>query len=243
LMIESWVEQNPELLRLRYCLDHMQRLQQAGDRSNARRAALEVYVVGRFSEIISDPRRMADASVRGILTPGQRELATRIVDEREAPSADELQHAEQVLSEFLEGVPKTYTESAAGSGSLSTFVRFSAFGMLVFCIAIPSLISSLLFRGGAVVHVLGVAFVRHDGSIASRLRVFARSLIAWSPCLLAPVGFVLLAPALRYVFPDQVVYWGSWLLIIGVAAPALWSTALPKRSIPDHLAGTYMVPR
>ena len=53
-------------------------------------------------------------------------------------------------------------------------------------VGVPALIAALLFRGGLILLVSGVTFVRRDGARASRLRVFWRGLVAWSPFVAVP---------------------------------------------------------
>jgi hypothetical protein len=81
-----------------------------------------------------------------------------------------------------------------------------------------------------------VTFVRKDGARASRLRVFWRALVAWSPLLLALGLFTILKPWLGTFGAGL----AAWLL---VCALAILSVALPNRSLPDRLAGTWPVPR
>ena len=94
----------------------------------------------------------------------------------------------------------------------------------------------LLFRGGLVSWALGVAIVRTDGVRASRLRVFWRSIVAWSPVLLAPVLIVMLRPLVG-------MFWAGALLGALIIGLAVLSVTLRQRSLPDRLAGTWPVPR
>jgi len=55
-----------------------------------------------------------------------------------------------------------------------------------------------------LLRMLGVAVVRKDGARASRLRVFWRSLVAWSPVWCAPVLFALFVPLLAMTRPPVV---------------------------------------
>ncbi|MCX6903108.1 MAG: RDD family protein [Verrucomicrobia bacterium] len=98
------------------------------------------------------------------------------------------------------------------------------------------MIAALLFRGGLVLRVCGVAVVRRDGRRASRLRVFWRSLVAWSPVLAAPVVAGALTPLLGIVCAAS-------LLAALAGGLVIWSVALPERSLQDRLAGTWLVPR
>ena len=65
--------------------------------------------------------------------------------------------------------------------------------MLAIYVCMPALIAALLFRGGLVLRMAGMTFVRRDGKRASRLRVFWRALVAWSPLWLALFGFILMS--------------------------------------------------
>jgi hypothetical protein len=104
-------------------------------------------------------------------------------------------------------------------------------------VAIPSVICALLFRGGLFMYVFGIAVVTQDGSRASRLRTFWRSLVTWSACVLLPLLIWLLSMSgLELTFS---VYLVLALLIALIA----WSAWMPERGIPDRLAGTYLVPR
>jgi len=103
-------------------------------------------------------------------------------------------------------------------------------------VCIPALIAALLFRGGLVLLIARVTFVRQDGAQASRLRVFWRALVAWSPLLLGLVLTIVFAIWFGPFAPALV----SSLFICGLA---LLSVALPDRGLPDRLAGTWPVPR
>ena len=54
-------------------------------------------------------------------------------------------------------------------------------------------ICALLFRGGLLMYIFGITVVTKNGSRASRLRTFWRSLVTWSPCVLAPMLIKFLA--------------------------------------------------
>jgi hypothetical protein len=86
-----------------------------------------------------------------------------------------------------------------------------------------------------VLRIANVTFVRRDGAKASRLRLFWRALVAWSPFGLAMVVFALWHRT-NPVF-------GATLGFATISALALLSLALPRRGLPDRLAGTWPVPR
>jgi len=104
------------------------------------------------------------------------------------------------------------------------------FGAAVICVIVPCLVASMLFRGGALVHLLGIVFVDQKGVPASRWRVTARNLIAWLP--------LALVPASMYVLEILPFIAGPVLVLAAVV-----SLLLPDRGLPDRLAGTWPVPR
>ena len=71
---------------------------------------------------------------------------------------------------------------------------------------------------------------------ASRLRVFSRAVLAWSPLLLVWLVVVMLKMPLGT--------FGAVLLAsLLTSGLAILSVALPQRGLPDRLAGTWPVPR
>ena len=86
-------------------------------------------------------------------------------------------------------------------------------------------------------YVFGIVVVTRDGSRASRLRTFWRSLVTWSPCLLLPLLMVLLSMS------GLAIAWSVYLVLALLIALVTWSASMSKRGIPDRIAGTYPVPR
>jgi hypothetical protein len=103
-------------------------------------------------------------------------------------------------------------------------------------VGLPALLAALLFRGGLLLRVLGLALVRPDGTDASRLRIFCRGLISWSPAVLA-----LLIPAFLTPFLGESA--GAVVGLVVLVFLMTWSALLPDRSLPDRLAGTWLVRR
>ena len=60
-------------------------------------------------------------------------------------------------------------------------LNFALFG----CVCVPAIIVALAFRGGLVLLMTGVTFVRQNGAPASRMRLFWRALVTWSVLLIA----------------------------------------------------------
>jgi len=123
-----------------------------------------------------------------------------------------------------------------------SFIKQPWFAPMVFAVTlglyvgVPALVAALLFRGGLVLLASGVTFVRRDGAPASRLRVFWRGLVAWSPLLAAPFVFGFLKLAAGGVVAGTIA-------AVLVCALTVISLSLPTRGLPDRLAGTWPVPR
>ncbi len=112
---------------------------------------------------------------------------------------------------------------------------------LIIYVCIPALIAALLFRGGLVLLMAGITFVRRDGRRASRLRVFWRALVAWSPLGAALfLGFGIISVKRELAAFNTLPVWICCGLCFGLA---VLSVALPQRGLPDRLAGTWPVPR
>ena len=106
---------------------------------------------------------------------------------------------------------------------------------LLVYVCLPALLAALLFRGGVVLLVAGVTYVRKDGVAASRLRLLWRAIVAWGPAV--PV-FIVAILAL-----DKHWVWAPWLVLALFGLLAVLSVALPQRGLQDRLAGTWPVPR
>lgn len=94
-----------------------------------------------------------------------------------------------------------------------------------------------LTRAGIGLWLWGITVMTLSGERASRARALRRSLIAWSPILLAAV--VVLGTELG----------PSTDLAISIAASATWiagtlyAIARPERGVQDQIAATWLVPR
>jgi len=106
---------------------------------------------------------------------------------------------------------------------------------LLYCVCLPALIAALVFRGGLVLLLTSVTFVRRDGAPASRLRLLSRGLVAWS--------LFLAAAALGWYNPMGVSEAWAQMIFGLFCGLAVLSVALPQRGLQDRLAGTWPVPR
>ena len=101
-------------------------------------------------------------------------------------------------------------------------------------------LTALLFREGPLHRLAGIEIQDRLGRRVSRLRAFARAMIAWTPVFVV-VGMLLVIPE-GEIF-DAV----GGLAIVSMAllmlAGAVYQVLRPARGFQDHLAGTYLVPR
>ncbi len=191
---------------------------------------IAIYIAEHFRSTITNTETWGNPFVASMISGEKRQFAERSVLEHPRPTAQEVEEAERAL--------KPYVQASSSPGILQErwfplMVLLVGLGVYV---GLPALLCALAFRGGLVLRALGVAIVRKDGAPASRLRVFWRGLVAWSPVLLGPLLFAMLkgplAPSWAAVLPG--------LLAIGLTVLSL---AHRQRNLQDRIAGTWLVPR
>jgi len=105
-----------------------------------------------------------------------------------------------------------------------------------YVVMLPGLVAALFFREGALLRGFGMAIVNRDGKPASRFRVFCRSSLAFAPFFIIP--------RVAWQFGIHARWeWLMVLLLMLLAALAVFSACLRGRSLPDRLAGTWLVAR
>ena len=235
----QWLNRHPEVMSLYYCLGELEKLERSsgtdGDQAEDRRA-LEIYLAHHFGAVVNDPAVWSNLYTQNLFTPHQREIAERAVAEHGQTSEQELAGATARLQSFLDQMPKSWPGAPfADYQMLGLGVAMSLITMLLMLVVVPSLIGALLFRGGLLIYVFGVAVVNRDGTTASRLRVLWRSLVTWSPLVLMPVILVLLK------ISGLGIILSVCLTLALLVTVVIWSSLLPERGIPDRIAGTYLV--
>jgi hypothetical protein len=112
-------------------------------------------------------------------------------------------------------------------------------------VALADILVILLFRQTFVLRPFGVAIVTRAGEEASRLRLFWRALLTWSPLFAGAPFLAGLAVASSAQYEDYGGILFGLLLAIGLAwvGAAVFAFLCPNRSLADHLSGTTLVPR
>ena len=165
--------------------------------------------------------------VISMIRADDRRFVELCVAEHPAPTKEEIADADAAFKPYL---------TMLNSFKSHRFAIMTM--MLAFYVCMPACIAALLFRGGLVLRMAGVTFVRRDGKRASRLRVFWRALVAWSPLCLGILGIMLTFRSSNE-FGEL-----PFALLCGLfLGLAVISVALPKRGLPDRLAGTWPVRR
>jgi len=188
-----------------------------------------VFIAHHYAGLITNTATWSSPFVLAMIKGDARKFAEQSVAEHAAPSAAEITEADAAVGKF---VPKQQVFAEKASASLLVMVLAAA---LLFYVGLPALIAAMLFRGGVVLLIAGVTYLRKDGLRASRLRLFWRSLVVWSP--LVPMF------ALSIVAMAKHLGWQPWLGLALLCLLAAVSVGLPERGLQDRLAGTWPVPR
>ena len=133
---------------------------------------------------------------------------------------------------------KTSVAGIAGG----VFIMLGALTAIALILALTcSLVSSVVFPGGVVMRLLGLAVVTRNGTEITRLRSFLRALLAWMPAIVWLV-FMLASPKIQGWVPSPRTQVPSAILLGILTLGAIWSIAR-TRGLQDRIAGTWIVPR
>ena len=223
------------------------------------REAMEIHISSAFGHLIRDDKVWSAPMVKGMLRPHRRAIAEGAVAHHPSPTEQEVQEARAMLRPILEqpihshptdGVVDNQTSQApgrkAGGGMLMPeqdpgLMSFIMSGAMLFCLMVAaalSLLCAVAFRGGMLMHMLGIAVVTARGRQATRLRMLWRALIAWSPVI---------CTALVLKFSDgrsPAAITAPIITLLSLTAALAIVSLIPRRRSPqDHLAGTWLVPR
>jgi hypothetical protein len=229
-LIQQWNQQYPGLMELNTLLQQRsasRRFDKPGRTPTDPQFA--VFIATHYRSVITNDAAWSGPLALAMIKGEARRFAERSIAEYATPTEQEIAEADAALKPY------------ANQADFSVFVQQPGFlfgmaaGVLVIYVSVPALLAALVFRGGLLLRIANVAFVRRDGAEASRLRVFCRALVAWSP--VAPAIFLI--PIFSGMHPVL----GHWLAFALVCGLAIVSVTLPCRGLPDRLAGTWPVPR
>jgi eukaryotic-like serine/threonine-protein kinase len=188
-----------------------------------------IYIAHHYAGLITNAATWSSPYVLTMVKGDARKFAEQSVAEHPAPTAAEIAEADAAVDKFI---PKQQFFAEKVSASLPVMVLAAS---LLFYVGLPALVAALLFRGGVVLLIAGVTYVRKDGLRASRLRLLWRSLVAWSPAV--PMFGLAIAGLTKHWV------WQPWLALALLGLLAAVSVGLRERGLQDRLAGTWPVPR
>ena len=230
MMMQQWRQSNPGIMELSGLLQQRQMNSWFMEKPKQiifdRHVAF--YIASHYREAIANKATWNNALTLGMIRGDARQFAEQSLAENPAPAAKEIAEAEEALKRFLPG-PEVYEPHI--------FTLFLV--MSIIYLFLPTVLAALLFRGGLILRVAGMTFVRRDGAPASRLRVFWRALVAWSPLIL----LLMMQGPIQQLHNPIYEALGEILLLVLFAGLAMLSVVLPNRGLPDRLAGTWPVPR
>jgi hypothetical protein len=188
-----------------------------------------IYIAQHYCGLITNAASWSSPMVLALIKGEGRKFAEQSVADYPEPTEAEIADAEAAVDKH---VPKQQFFAEELSPGMPVMVMAAS---LLFYVGCPALVAALLFRGGVVLLITGVTYVRKDGRRASRLRLLWRSLVTWSP--LVPIFAVSIAAISKHWT------WQPWLALALLGLLAAVSLALPVRGLQDRLAGTWPVPR
>ena len=191
-----------------------------------------IYIAHHYRGTITNSASWSSPMMLAMIKGEARKFAEQSVAEHPAPTPEEIKAADAALAEKLAPVRPTSTFFEKPPPWAPAMLMV---GMLACYGCIPALIATLLFRGGLVLLITRVTFVRKNGQPASRLRLLWRAIVTWSPLL--PAFFLPFLAMLPHMA------WVPWLGLALLGLLAAGSAALPGRGLQDRLAGTWPVLR
>lgn len=237
----TFFKKNPDVMRLKTALAMHERIQRGevlrGVDPALGAQPLEIYIAGRFGHVVRDPGVWSSPNLTGVFWARERQSAGEIIARHGHPSEEAMAAARAALGPVI---------AADGELAVAPVVKKTqkaqqlakwpmALGGFVWA-AFASVLCAVVFRGGLLMRALGIAVVSRDGADASRGRMLWRACIAWAWLPLGALLVTMLAPV-------SSVNSAVWLIASIVAGGTAWSVASRGRSLPDRLAGTWLVPR
>jgi hypothetical protein len=222
----QFYQRNPGVMELSLLLRMRGQAHWPADRQFA------IYVAHHYRGIITNQASWSSPMMLAMIKGEARKFAEQSVAEHPAPTPAEIKAAEAALGEKFAPYRQTSTSLEKPPHWVAATTMMITLGCYV---CLPAMIAALLFRGGLVLLIAGVTFVRKDGQPASRLRLLWRAILTWSPLLPALLlSFLAMLPHLA---------WAPWLSLGLLGLLAVVSIALPQRGLQDRLAGTWPVRR
>ena len=193
-------------------------------------ASSRFYIAQHFRGLITNQAVWTTWPAIALIQGEGRKFAEKSVADYPSPTPAQVKEADEVVAKVVpHDVPFATGKVPVGLPALGLA------SSLLFYVGVPAVVAALLFRGGLVLLLAGVTYVKKNGERASRLRLFWRSLVVWAPTF--PVFVLSIIGMAKHSA------WLPWLALALLGVLAAVSVALPQRGLQDRLAGTWPVPR
>jgi hypothetical protein len=193
-LMDQWVREQPQVLELQQLLSIRSGQQMALHFSKQTPKvddrAFAIHIAGHYRQVITNPAAWSNILALSTIQGESRRFAEQAVTDHPQPTEQEVSQATALINKHIP------VRSSFRFMNKTWMPPFVAAMCLFVYVCVPALIASFAFRGGLALRALGLAIVRKDGTRASRLRLFWRSLVTWSPVLCAPIALALLIPLL-----------------------------------------------
>ncbi len=229
-LVQRWNQQNPGLFELMTLLQDRWGRSLFGQKdAGPSDRDLEIYISSHYRSLITNQATWTTPLALSLIKGDNRRFAEKSLVDFPEPQLTDIEQANKVIQ------PRLPTSELPDPRKQPLFLAGIFFVLIGIYVGVPAVLAAVLFRRGLVLVIAGVSFVRPDGRKASRGRLFWRSLVTWSPFIPA---FLLTAQSI-----DRHETWSGLPAILGVLALTMISIILPRRGLPDRLAGTVPVPR
>lgn len=250
---QSWSVKNPAFSAIRSCVRSYESMLKGVKQPGLQNipppeasAAMEIYIAGTYGPIVRDPKQWDSPIGRSLLIPPLRASIEKMVHDHPQPAPEEVAKSKALLQPLLDAhvAERAQELGFTGSRSKEDFIAASVLCVYLLVTAVLSLFCAVVFRGGMMMRVLGIAVVTNAGAEASRFRMLLRSLISWAPILLTPVFITYLSPLIQRAGDDDMMQSiGVSTLLILFLALCVAALATRGRGLHDRLARTWLVPR
>ncbi len=229
-VLKQWQNQQPEIMEMNLVLSFWEMSGPDGKhpQKNLNDELFEIYIASHYRDTINDPKQWNSSLATSLFSGEKRALAEESLHKHPSPTTEQIDKANEAIGGF--------TKQATETQMAPSFALMAGVASLLLYVGAPAIIASVFFRGGLLMLASGVVVAKTDGSRASRGRCFWRSLVTWSPWLIAIA--LILVPLIPVKF-DTIVEGTIWI----TAALGIVSLCLPGRSLQDRIAGTCLVPR
>ncbi len=236
LSLESQKSEMPrvtELSKLTWMLDIEERVNH--EDKPQRIAALKTLIAANYRDVAEDQTKM-NSLYAAMVIPHQRRKWLHESLAAPPPTAEEAAAAQQLYEEITSGSnPISPAEMGFFSFNGLTFVATAAWMELIW---VPSMLTAILFRGGALLWMFGLTLINRRGQRASRLRVLFRMFVGGIPALVVAYAF-LQSPS----FGGAVTVQSQLIMAAALVGIVVLMWLGRNRLLHDRIAGTYLAAR